>query len=216
MKLSVSLLVILATVCVCSFASAGIVHVTDNIYIGANQLCLQGVPINPDPQAVFAGTDITVGDYPLYRWDAATQGQYQYDNWAPWTFGGMLLSDGYTLYSITNGSYSYDTLSDVDSMDVWVSLPKAGWSLIGNPYSYDYPWENVKVTDGNVTVSMQTAAKTNNWLQSVAFWWNAAEQSQYELGITEDWSNTTMMPVKHGIWVLSWVDKIALIMEAQQ
>jgi hypothetical protein len=216
MKLTVSLLVLFATICVCSFAFAGITHVTDTLYEGMNQVCMQGVPINPDPQVIFAGQDFTMGDNQLLRWDAATQTQYVLDTWAPWNFGSALLSDGYILMLPTGGSYSYDTLSDVDSMDTWISLPKQGWSLIGNPYSYPYPWENAKVTDGNVTVSMQVAAKTNNWLQSIGFWWNAAEQSQYDIGIPEDWSSTSDMPVKHSIWIWTWVDKIALILEAQQ
>ena len=211
MKLTVSLLVLLATVCVCSFAFAGIVHETDPLYEGMNQFTLRGVPINPDPAVIFAGTQI---DGTLYRYDAATQTPYLYDYWAPWNFGGLLLADGYTIYCTGPGSYEYDTLSDVDSMDVWISLPKQGWSQIGNPYSYPYPWANAKVTDGNVTVSMEVAAKTNNWLQSIGFWFNAAEQSQYDIGLPDDWSFTTDMPVKHSIWIWTWVDKIALILEA--
>ena len=211
MKLTVSLLVLFATVCICSLAFAGIVNETDPLYEGMNQFTLRGVPINPDPATILVGQALDQG---LYRWDAATQTQYLYDSWAPLNFGNLLLSDGYFLFCSGPGSYSYDTLSDVDSMDVWISLPKQGWSLIGNPYSYPYSWDNAKVTDGNVTVSMQVAAKTNNWIQSVGFWWNAVEQSQYDIGITEDWSWTTDMPVKHGIWIWTWVDKIALILEA--
>ncbi len=212
MKLSVLLLVLLAVLCLCSLASAGIVHVDEHLWAGANQICMQGVPINPDPLVVFAGIPVD-SDVPLYRWDAATQTQYLYDVWAPWNFGNILMGDGYTIYCTAPADYGYDTLSDVDTMDVWISLPKAGWSLIGNPYSVPYNWENAKVTDGNTTVSMQVASKVNNWMQSTGFWWNAAEQSQYDIGITEDWPSTINMPTKHGIWINSWVDKIALILE---
>ena len=211
MKLTVSIFVLLVTVCVCSIASAGIVSVTDTLYEGMNQMCMQGVPINPDPAVVFAGNVI---NNQLYRQDAATQCSSMYDVWAPWDFGGILLADGYQLISAVPGSYTYDTLGDVDSMDVWISLPKQGWTLLGNPYSYPYSWENVKVTDGNVTVSMQTAAKTNNWLQSVGFFYNASEGTTYGIGIAEDFQDTTDMPIRHGIWIWTEVDKIALILEA--
>lgn len=216
MKLSVSFLVLLGVLCIGSMVSAGIVHVTEHLLPGMNQICMQGVPINPDPIQVFSGIPID-SDVPLYRYDAATQTQYLYDVWAPWNFGNMLLGDGYMLYCAQPLDYSYDTLSDVDSMDVWISLPKAGWSLIGNPYSFEFDWNTVKVTDGNTTISLQDASQHgNNWMSSLGYWWKADEQSQYDIGLSEDWSNTTMMPVRHSIWVNSWIDKLALILEAPQ
>ena len=213
MKLRVLLLVLLVVVGSIASTSASVTDLSGTLYPGWNQIALHGVPIDPAPPSVFDnGMRL---DSMLYRWEGATQSMYMYDEWNPDAFGNLLLGEGYWLFSDTELPYSYSGLDDTDSMDIWISLPKAGWTMIGDPFSKEFPWENAKVTDGNVTVSMQVASKVNNWLNSTAYWWEGDTQSGYDLGIPEDWPSTLNMKPKHGYWVNSYQDKLALILESE-
>lgn len=214
MKLGVLLLVCAALVGLAVSASAIVTSIGGPLYNGWNLLAVPGVPINPAPTSVFP-TGLRVDGY-LYRWDAATQSQIMYDEWSPDVFGNMLLGEGYWLSVDTTvaTSYSCSGLNDTDIMDIWISLPKSGFTMIGNPFSYNFPWANAKVTDGNVTVSMEVAAKTNNWLQSIAWGWDSPTQSQFDMGIPADWPTEDFLRAGNGYWVVSYQDKLALILES--
>lgn len=195
-------------------ASAALTTITSPpgaVSAGWNLIALPGIPVDPDPANVLTGINI---DGNLYRWDAAMQGLYQYDMWSPDQFGNMLLTDGYWLQSDNSATISYSGLDDNNSMDVWISLPKAGWSLIGNPFNADFSWPSAKVVDGNVTVDLQQAAYTNGWLNSIGFWWDGTTQGLYDIGIPDDFAWTETMQAWHGYWIQSNVDKIALIFES--
>ena len=216
MKLCVMLVCLAVTVGMCVPASA-IVGTHDGlVWPGWNLLALDGVPTAdpPSPVNILPG-GLQISNL-LYRYDAATQSQIRYDEFQPDLFGNMLLGDGYWLLSYETETlpYSYQALNDTDAMDIWVSLPKAGWAMIGNPFSYNFPWENAKVTDGNVTVSMQIAAKTNYWLNSIMYRFDAEHQSQIWVGIPDDFQEENELLPKQGYWINSFQDKLALILEA--
>lgn len=195
-------------------ATASLTTITSppgTIRAGWNLFALPGIPVEPAPSSVLGSTPI---DGCLYRWDAVGQSLYIYDMWTPEMFGNMLLTDGYWLQTDADTTISFSGLDDNNAMDVWVSLPKAGWSLIGNPFNGDFTWANAKVVDGNVTISLQQAAKTENWLNSVGLWWDSENQSLNEIGIPDDFPQYEIMQAWHGYWVQSYVDKIALIFES--
>ncbi len=225
MKLTISLLVVLAVGALCASASAAVVTQSDTIYThfdGWNFVCVTGVPLNPSPASVFA-------DYPrypegmdgiemnLYRWDGATANQYEYNDVTVNAFGGVLLGQGYWVRGMSNltpFSYSYSALNDTDDMDIWISLPRAGLHEIGNPFSYNFPWNKVKVTDGNETVSLEVAAYEKEWIWADAYAWDAVTYNQKSIGLDEA-SDRTYLQAKQGCSLFSRVDKIALILEAQ-
>ena len=213
MKLRVLMFSLVVLVGACIPAFAAVSSHGGTIYPGWNFLALDGVPLDPSPANVFAG--VTVNNL-LYRIDPATKNQWRYDEIQPDLFGGMLLGDGYWLlsYESTPVTYSYQGLDDTDDMDIWVSLPTQGWSLIGNPFSYNYPWELAKVTDGNVTVSMQTAAKTNFWLNSIIYRIDSETQNQIWVGIPDDAMLEDALLPKNAYWINTYQDKLALILEA--
>jgi len=177
---------------------------------GKNLVAMPAVPLNPDPAAVFDGIPI---EGVLIRWDAATQSSRAYDEWDPDYFGNVLIGEGYWITTASGASSSYQGLTDTDSMDIWISLPKAGRNLIGNPFSYEYTWGDAKVTDGNETISLEQA-RDRGWLNSVALWWDASAGSSRDVGLTDDWCYTDVLYPWHGYWVTSNIDKIALILEA--
>lgn len=181
------------------------------IEAGWNLLTVPAIAINPTPESVFSGFDI---DSRLTRWDAVLQGTFTYDAWSPEMFGNVLLGDGYWFESDASGSVSFSALDDNNSMDVWVSLPKAGWALIGNPFNRDFNWPDAKVVDGNVTISLQEAAKTEGWLNSLGYWWDNSAQGLCDIGISDDFPWTETMLSWHGYWIETFVDKIALIFES--
>jgi len=195
-------------------ATAALTTITSppgTVCAGWNLLALPGIPVDPAPTSVFGSTAI---DGCLYRWEAATQSLFIYDTWTPEMFGNMLLTDGYWLQTGADTTVSFTGLNDNNSMDVWVSLPKAGWALIGNPFNAEFTWANAKVVDGNVTISLQQAAKTEGWLNSQGFWWDSTTQSLNDFGIPDDWVPYETLLPWHGYWVQSYVDKIALILES--
>lgn len=172
-------------------------------------MAFPAVPLDPDPTSVFGSIDI---DGYLIRWDAATQSLRAYDMWDPDYFGNLLIGEGYWITS-SGGSSTYQGLTDTDSMDVWISLPKAGKSLIGNPFTVDYLWANAKVTDGNETISLEQA-RDRGWLLSIAVWWEAPYQSLRDVGLPDDWCYTDYLHPWHGYWVTTNQDKLALILES--
>lgn len=168
--------------------------------------------MNPNPPDVFGSVPV---DARLIRWEAPTQSLCTYDEWMPEEFGNMLVGDGYWLRATAAGRVSYPALDDLDSMDIRVSLPKAGWSIIGNPFSYNFPWESAKVTDGIETISL-TEARTRLWLNSIGLWWNSDTQSLCEVGMPDDYAISNQLLPWHGYWVHVTKDSIALILESQQ
>lgn len=195
-----------------TMTSAAVVGRTGDLDPNWNLIALPSVPLEPSPPTMFGAIPI---DYRLFRWDAPTQSLITYDELSPEDFGNMLLTDGYWINMDSVDSFSYDGLDDTDSMDVLISLPKAGWTMIGNPYSYNFPWANNKVTDGNQTITITDASQYGaNWLYSVGYWWDSSTQSLVDVGLPEDLPTTEEMTPWHGYWVQSNIDKIGLILES--
>lgn len=180
---------------------------------GKNMICLPAVPLNPAPEDVFGTVPINAGQ--LKRWDAEGKGfQTYYDGNSG--FGNMLLGDGYWITAGTPGQeIDYQGLTDTDSMDIWISLPKTGLNLIGNPFSFNYVWENAKVTDGNETVSMYLASRPpRSWLSSIMPYWDAVGKGFLKVGLPDDNQWSEELTPWTGYWLTSKIDKIALILES--
>jgi hypothetical protein len=132
-----------------------------------------------------------------------------YDEWSPGLFGDMTTDDGYWLMLESPYTISYQAYGGTAAQKN-ISLPAAGWNLIGCPFQRDVNWEDLMVTMGSTTVDMRTASKTNNWLCPIGFWWDASNQSQYDVGLPEDWPYSTQMHPWHGYWLESYVNDLTL------
>ena len=174
-------------------------------------ISLPAVPLDPAPADIFGSIPI---HYKLTRWNADTQSWIPYSQFSPGSFGNLLIGEGYWMKMSSSGqSINYQGLTDTDAMDIWISLPKAGFNLIGNPFSFNYAWANAKVTDGNETVSI-SVAKSRGWLNSRMNWWDGPNQSWRTVGIPTDFPYTDVLYPWHGYYLKSYVDKIALILES--
>jgi hypothetical protein len=165
-------------------------------------------PVNPDPAAVFAGTQI---DWWLYKWERATQSQIPYDIYMPGAFGNIQTDEGYWLYQEAPYTISYQAYGGVPAMRD-TSLPTAGWNILGCPFLRNAPWEDIQVTYSGITTTMQHAAKDVDklWLNSNGIWWDSATQSQMDIGIPEDYPTTLDMSPWHGYWVNTFVNDLTL------
>ncbi len=209
---------LLVIVMLCVPAGAAIETVSSGdpgpINMGWNLISLPAIPTSPDPQLVFPGCPNALAGG-LYRYDAATQSILLYDQYTPDAFGNMLLTDGYWLQltgSDTN-VISFEGITDNDDTDMWISLPKTGWSIIGCPFSYPVNWNTVEITDGTATVPL-SYARDNSWLRTFTFWYDSSSQSLMSMGLDDDWGDSVMLEPWHGYWVNSLRDNLALIVPA--
>jgi len=176
---------------------------------GWNLIGLPTAPINWTVPEVFSGL-IAAGwdtELNLNRWDAINASTIEYSQFSADAFGNMLLGDGYWLNNTTGATqtFSYDG-ADVTG-DHWISLPTAGWTLIGYPnYGRDsVPFDEVKVTDGKTTKSMAEAISAG-WLQDFALTWDAVNSSFLEVGTSDSFYPLKDMEKGKGYWFLSLRD----------
>ncbi len=173
---------------------------------GWSLLSLPVQPADPDPAVVFNGIDI---DGRLYRWDNPTQSLFIYDSWGPEQFGEMNLENGYWLDSFSPGTISYQGIpSSATTHDI--SLPTAGWAIIGCPFPVEKQWPSTTVRHGADTASILDASHTNGWLNSSGYWWDASTQSLVDFGLPEDFASWETLQPWHGYWVQTYVSGLTL------
>lgn len=166
---------------------------------GRNLGSLPAVPKDPNPAVVFAPVSSEILDYCLFRWEAAGQGLLAYDMFDPEGFGGMLLGDGWWLMALSNYTVSYQGRVQTDAQ--WYTLPCAGWAIMGQPFGHSTYWSDVKVHNGGEAISLETAARTRNWLDSVIIGWNSMTGSSFDVGLPDDYCSSDRLVPWHGYWV---------------
>lgn len=196
-----------------------------------NLFALPIIPKDPSPVAIMSpeydpGDGSALSYKGLYRWDASNQGLEMFDSFVPESFGNLCIGEGYWLQLFPEDTLpiSYEGFTFNDSLDTWVSLPKAGWTIIGQPFSYPvdpiadpYPWADVLVTDGIETRTMDEATLCPSpWLDSMAYWWDSEHQGLVDMGTPDAWASNTSLWAWHGYWVQSYKDNLALIFPARQ
>ncbi len=173
---------------------------------GWSLLSLPVQPADPDPAVVFNGIDI---DGRLYRWDNPTQSLFIYDSWGPEQFGEMNLENGCWLDSSSAVTISYQGISSSATTHD-ISLPTAGWAIIGCPFPVEKQWPSTTVKHDANTASILDASHTNGWLNSSGYWWDASTQSLVDFGLPEDFASWETLQPWHGYWVQTYVAGITL------
>lgn len=164
-------------------------------------------PVNPDPVAVLSGT---VVDGNLYRWDRGSQSQIMYDEWSPWLFGNLTVDQGYWLMVGAPYTFSYSGYRGMPARNT--SLPAAGWNILGCPFEREVEFQDIMVVNGSTMVPIRNAAKDldKQWLCAIGFWWDSGSQSQYDVGLEEDWPSSTHLKPWHGYFLQSYVNNLTL------
>jgi len=227
-------LFLVLSLCVVLCGTALADTVTFDTYSGWNLICAPQVPLTPDTASVFANFDLmfTTG---LTRWDSPTQSMLPYDPFSEngGEFGRVLLGDGYWLYDTANTiTYSAvpDGVPDANNnmTDMWISLPgtgsgNGGWNLIGHPFNHDTAisatsdeygnplGDNIFVTDGK---ELKTLAQANDdgWLDGAFQYWDGSTQSMLSTGYF--FNDDDHLRAKHGYWVRTYKDNLAMIIPA--
>ncbi len=88
-----------------------------------------------------------------------------------------------------------------------------GWAIIGCPFETERQWGDTLVKHGTETVPILAAAKTNEWLNSSGYWWDAVTQSLCDFGIPEDFASSEIIQPWHGYWVQTYVGDLSLILQ---
>ncbi len=184
------------------------------VYKGWNMIGFPTVPLAPSAADVFSGYSdqgMTGGDavaYNLYRYNPILRSLIPWDpDDASW--GNILIGDGYWLYRTDAASATFSYQGVDVSGDHWLSLPRAGWTLIGypnnTPTSVNY--ENLLVTNGIVTKPIVDAIN-EGWLSEYAFYYNNASRSLQMVGVDGD---RTTLEKNNGYWFYTNQDNLALI-----
>jgi len=235
MKLLTKSVVVATVLCFVAGLSAGAAvssysPAAGDLFSGQNLFALPVVPTDADgggpgyPEWILAGFDLTGTN--LQRWDAATQAMISRPTAG---FGNLLSTDAYWFTApstIVPTSIAYNGANDLQQTDYWISLPKAGTTVVGNPYLYAVDWNKISVTNGMTTVDIDTAI-TNGWLSS----------TNPVAGFDNSWKNAVAVPIGpasainstnrytlratrlepwRGYLVSSLVDNLALIVTARK
>lgn len=179
----------------------------DTILPGWSLISIPGTPREPTPGAVFGSIPI---DNSLLGWNNRTQGPLVYDAWSAETFGDIMRASGYWLMAQESHPLSV-TVYGGGSSDFLISMPAAGWTLLGNPSQSPIPWADALVSNGLEVEPMFTASHTRGWLNSMGFWWDASTQGLYDFGLAEDYVSCNTLEPWHGYWVQTHTDSLYLL-----
>jgi len=229
MKLLTKSVVVATVLCFVAGLSAGAAVSSyspgaGDLFAGENLFALPVVPTDLDgsgngpgyPEWILAGFDLTGTN--LQRWDAATQAMLSRGDAG---FGNLLSTDGYWLNAVDSTPFTFNGADDLQQTDYWISLPKTGTTVVGNPYLYSVDWNKISVTNGMETVSIDAAIDTKGWLTEVVGFDNSFK-SNVPVGpgdtmpvSTSDLAGTKLEPWR-GYRITSLVDNLALIVTARK
>lgn len=229
MKLLTKSVVVATVLCFVAGLSAGAAVTSyspgaGDLFTGQNLFALPVVPTDPDgggpgyPEWILAGYDLTGTN--LQRWDAATQVMVSRPTAG---FGNLLSSDGYWLTAASLTPIAFNGANDLQQTDYWISLPKTGTTVVGNPYLYSVDWSRISVTNGMTTVSIDTAI-SNGWLAASntvtgfdnSFKYNVPVGPTTSMPASSSNLNSTRLEPWRGYLVSSLVDNLALIVTARK
>jgi hypothetical protein len=180
---------------------------------GWNQFTLGAVPADPNPLVVLQPFDTGDGlANRLRRYDPIAQAWVNWDPANPTLFGGLRVGEGYQLQSTLAGAITFNGVP-FTTIDIWLGLPKRGFTVVGHPFDAPVPWETVKVVDGLQALPMFTAARVQSppWLESRATYIDNLSQTTRTMGLPTDNPDSVLMEPWLGYRVESFKDNLALI-----
>ncbi len=223
MKKAITLAVLgLLTLGVMASASTSVVL----LKTGQNLIAASLVPYDPTPSTCFR--DDFEPSMPidlhlkLQRWNASNQSYVPYNKYQTSLYGKVLLGDGAWLknplapvFWVYEGVPNGVPDGSSKKTDMWISLPKAGNTLIGNPFYESIVWANCLMTDGNVTITVtQAKGAPYNWTTGIAKGWNTSTNGYYDVRV-ESYAPNQELLKSQGYWIKTNVNNLALIIPAK-
>lgn len=228
-----TLVLVLALMVVCGGAVMA-EAVTFDIYQGWNLMALPQAPFEPAAPDVLksGGTTIPLY-YNLSMFEPISGSDFPYDPETESFFGGLLLGQGYWLYTdqeqVTIEYNGFPSgLPDTEGgpkTDMWISLPgsdfdgdgtcEAGnWHMVGTPYNHfvdvGVDGANVKFTDGTVVKTWAEASTGSEpWVSPLMFGFSM--NSDVVTGYTSD--NLTFLIPSFGYWLETYRPSLAMIID---
>lgn len=229
MKLLTKSVVVATVLCFVAGLSAGAAVSSyssgpGDLFAGDNLFALPVVPTDLDgsgrgpgyPEFILAGFDLSGTN--LQRWNTATQAFLSRGDSG---FGNLLSTDGYKLAAAGMGSFTFNGANDLQQTDYWISLPKTGTTIVGNPYLYSVDWSQISVTNGMETVSIDAAISTKGWLSGITgldnYWKTDSTIGKVaDIPASSSALFATRLEPWRGYKVTSLVDNLALIVTARK
>ncbi len=148
----------------------------------------------------------------LSRWDPIQQKAVIWKSADPQPFGGFADGSGYWYRNFGSQlTVQFNALPpNSHPLERWISLPKAGRSLIGAA-SHDVSWQLTRVTDGHRVLTLEQAAKTG-WLDPVLHTWDTQSKTYRDLKPI----NGNLLRAGFGYWIRTYRDGLALILSNRQ
>jgi outer membrane protein assembly factor BamB/peptidoglycan/xylan/chitin deacetylase (PgdA/CDA1 family) len=186
---------------------------------GWNLISIPIEPALPFPHIVFRGTPI---DGTLYGWITETRSQKLYDAWAPELFGNISPDEGYWLWLDTPRVIKCNGSEIAEDRHIKLPEPPAdqyAYTMIGYPFETAQEFGNCKIFNPNAAEPKTRSvleATDLGWIPNALYAWDAASQSQYDVGVPEYWPSTTLLEPWHGYFLAAGLPGLELIIPKPQ
>ncbi len=175
-----------------------------------NLLSIPGIPTNPTAASALPYTQI---EGRLHAWDPLTQSMYTYSAWIPEAFPALCVGIGFWLQVTQPHNIVTQVIRDDPDTDVWISLPVAGYAIVGHPFASPTAVSGCCITDGIEMLSMAEAA-SRGWLDGGLYYWESSSGSLCY--IDTQWDDAAQFSPWHGYWVQSLKPNLAMIVPYAQ
>lgn len=177
---------------------------------GWNLLSIPGISTNPTAAAALPGIDL---EGKLHAWDPLTQSMCTYSAWMPEAFPPLCVGIGFWLQVVQPYNIVTRVISDDPDTDMWISLPVAGYTIVGHPFTSPRRVNGCHITDGLEMLSVAEAA-ARGWLDGGIFFWESSAAALCY--IDAQWDDNAEFSPWHGYWVQSLKPNLALIVSYAQ
>jgi len=164
------------------------------------------MPVNPAPDSVLGGIEL---DGRVFCWDPIIGGVVMYDAFQPELFPRLHVSAGFWLLASSPSDLVVEVVgNNQPDVDMWVSLPGQGFSLIGHTFDYYTEADNCLVSDGTRVISIEEAVN-NGWIDPVLYYWDNSSSGLRTIDIGFEGVND--LEPWRGYWVKTSRPNLALI-----
>lgn len=176
------------------------------IHTGWNLVSVPGLPVNPDPAAVFSGIDVANSSLQYWR-NEVPGGSYQsYGAIFGWT-GPIVVGTPYWLLN-AGSPHTLSFPGNLIATDQTVTIPSqpatTHWAMFGTPMGHRVSCSDVRfslASDPGNRVDWKTAYR-NNWVESMAIGFDSSTSGYFTTGLADYLPDRTVLEPWFGYWLL--------------